>query len=83
MNNRARAIMIAASLSVLLSACGGKANNDDDNPPLPVPMQPRQEDQFGANFGVLFRADPNSEAANASEGDVVGVSLTTEPATIN
>lgn len=82
MNSRTRAIIIAASLSVLLAACGGKANNDD-NPPPPVVMQPRQEDQFGANFGVLFRADPNSEAANASEGDVVGVSLTTEPATIN
>lgn len=39
----------------------------------------RAEDKFGEGFGEAFRADPNSEPANVSAGDVVPVSHTAEP----
>lgn len=39
----------------------------------------RVEDKFGKGFGEAFRADPNSEPVNVSEGDMKPVSHTAEP----
>ena len=70
-------IMLAAGLA----ACGsGKYT------PTPTPTQTvtaLQEDQFGIAFGQDFRAGPNGEPSPVADGDVVAISLTTEPVTIN
>lgn len=74
-----RNLLAMALIGATLAGCGNSV--DDDTPPMMV--QPRQEDQFGANFGAAFRADANSEPRTPADGDIVPVSLTAEPVTIN
>lgn len=74
-----RNLLAMALIGSTLAGCGSSI--DDDAPPMVV--QPRQEDQFGANFGTAFRADANSEPRTPADGDIVPVSLTTEPVPIN
>jgi hypothetical protein len=45
----------------------------------PPPPPPPQEDFFGTAFGVDFRAPANSNPVVPSPGDIIPVSLTTEP----
>ncbi|MDI1363839.1 MAG: hypothetical protein PSX79_03065, partial [bacterium] len=63
------------ALAVGLSACGG----GKDVAVVTPPPAAKFEDQFGASFGVAFRADPNSEARDIAAGDVITPSLTAEP----
>ena len=71
-----RAALLALGLAV--SACGQSAKNP--TPPGPgVGITARQEDQFGVQFGSAFRADNNAEPVNVNDGDIVALSLTTEP----
>jgi hypothetical protein len=65
------------TLAMALSAC----NNDKDDVAVVTPTPPaaKFEDQFGATFGVAFRADANSEARDIASGDVITPSLTAEP----
>lgn len=66
-----------------LSACGSDGGSTT---PAPTPTQTttaRVEDQFGIAFGNDFRADPNSEPSPVADGDLVAISLTTEPVPIN
>lgn len=79
MQFRKRNLLALALIGSTLAGCGNSV--DDDTPPMMV--QPRQEDQFGANFGAAFRADANSEPRTPADGDIVPVSLTAEPVTIN
>ncbi len=81
-------LKVAAVLAVALtlSACGNSRSRDTGAAPTPPPgavVVTRQEDTFGTAFGNLFRANANSEPASVSDGDLVAVSFTTEPATIN
>jgi hypothetical protein len=84
MKRKTQLLLQASAVTVLatgLAACG-----NGNSTPTPTPGQTaaaRQEDQFGIAFGNDFRADPNSEPAQVADGDVVAVSLTTEPVTIN
>lgn len=65
-----------------LIACGQKSESDAlANDPFAASTA-RMEDKFGKEFGKAYRADPNSEPANVSDDDVVPVSYTTEPVTI-
>lgn len=65
-----------------LTACG--KNNDEGAPAAEARSDSdRVEDHFGKGFGKAFRADPNSEPANVSEGDMAPVSLTAEPVKID
>ena len=62
-----------------LSACGN--NNNTPAPPpvvVPPPPAPKVEDQFGTNFGIAYRADPNTDAKDPMAGDIIPLSLTTE-----
>ncbi len=61
-----------------LSACSQESESDALVLDSRTDTQ-RPEDKFGKGFGEAFRADPNSEPANVSEGDVNPVSLTAEP----
>lgn len=68
-------------LATVLAGCGSS-----DYTPTPTPSQTsaaRQEDQFGIAFGNAFRASPDGEPSPVADGDLVAVSLTTEPVTIN
>lgn len=76
-----RTIVLVASLAAGLAACGDGGSNTSP-PPVVVPPAPKLEDGFGANFGLAYRADPNSEAKDPTGGDIVPLSLTTEPTTI-
>lgn len=84
MKRKTHRLLQASAVTVLasgLAACGGSSYT-----PTPTPSQTaaaRQEDQFGIAFGNDFRADPNSEPAPVADGDLVAVSLTTEPVPIN
>ena len=65
-----------------LAACGGSNSSAPPAPVVVVPAAPRLEDQFGANFGTAYRADPNTDARDPVAGDIVPLSLTTEAVTI-
>ena len=61
-----------------LSACGSGADNTAPPPP-PPPTTVVQEDTFGVVFGTAFRADANGTAVEPKDGDIIPLSLTTEP----
>lgn len=72
-------------LGIALSACGSSRTVPPIGAvptPAPVIAAARQEDQFGTQFGVDFRVDLNGEPIPCKEGDLVAVSLTTEPVNI-
>lgn len=88
MKRRTQLLLQASAVSLLatgLAACGSGYGNGGSTP-TPTPGQTgtaRQEDQFGIAFGNAFRADPNGEPSPVADGDLVAISLTTEPVTIN
>ena len=88
MKRKTQLLLQASAVSLLvtgLSACGD-GNGSNTPTPTPTPGQTgtaRQEDQFGIAFGNAFRAAPDGEPSPVADGDLVAVSLTTEPVTIN
>ena len=64
------------ALSVGLAACNNGGGGGGSSPPAPAA---KFEDQFGAAFGVAYRADANSEPKDVAPGDVIPASLTAEP----
>ena len=72
-------LLFAVPISTL-AACGGGADNT--TPPPPPPTTVVQEDTFGAVFGMAFRADPNATPIEPKDGDIIPLSLTTEPTDI-
>ena len=85
MTSLIRNIAVVTLLGIGLAACGG-SDNTASPPPVPVVVPPlpapRLEDGFGVNFGTAFRADANTEARDPVAGDIIPLSLTTEPTTI-
>lgn len=73
--------LLAGGLALSVSACGSNNSSSSQTTP-PTVTTTAQEDKFGTAFGTDFRASNNSEPANVSDGDVVAVSLTTEPVNI-
>ena len=84
MKRKTRLVLQASAVVMLgtgLAACGS-----GNYSPTPTPSQTaaaRQEDAFGLVFGTNFRADPNGEPSSVADGDLIAVSLITEPMTIN
>jgi len=79
--SRVRTLCAGASVVALcaaLEACSGGGGGASVTTPPPPPPPP-QEDFFGTAFGVDFRAPANSNPVVPSPGDVIPVSLTTEP----
>lgn len=69
--------------AVGLAACGG--GNDSAMAPAPPPVvvtPPPQENAFGANFGAAFRASETAAPVTPADGDIVPLSLTTDPAKV-
>ena len=78
--------LVLKASAVIMLAAGLAACGSGNYTPTPTPTQTaaaQQEDQFGIVFGNDFRAGANGEPATVSDGDLVAVSLTTEPVTIN
>lgn len=73
---------VVTSLLSTLAACGGHKDKTTATTP-PVVATPAQEDKFGTVFGIAFRVAANSDPYNPSDGDIVAISLTTEPEQIN
>lgn len=74
-----RNAMVSVSLALALAACGGGGGGADRPPEPPTVVATAQEDKFGVAFGSAFRAKPDGEPVPVSDGDIVPVSLTTEP----
>jgi len=76
------------ALGAGLASCGSNNNNTVTTPPpIATPPAPpvqvaKQEDQFGSVFATDFRAMMNGEPATVNDGDIVAISLTTEPVMI-
>lgn len=74
---------VPIALALSLAACGGGGGGGggtSDKPGAPTTViTTAQEDRFGVGFGIAFRAPLNSEPVNVNDGDIVPVSLTTEP----
>lgn len=68
-------------LGLVLAACGSSYQAPPP-PPGGGGATVRQEDSFGIAFGTAFRADNNSEPYNPMDGDIIAVSLLTEPVEI-
>ncbi|WP_309623534.1 hypothetical protein [Novosphingobium sp.] len=66
-------------LGLAVAACGSSYQAP---PPGGGGVMVRQEDSFGIAFGTAFRADNNSEPYNVADGDIIAVSLLTEPVDI-
>ena len=73
--------LIGTALALPLAACGGGGGSSGQDTVITPPKvtTTAQEDKFGINFGTDFRAAMNSEPASVADGDIVPVSLTTEP----
>jgi hypothetical protein len=62
-----------------LAACGGNSGDASaPAPPPPVVVMP-QENQFGAAFATDYRASPMSNPVTPVPGDIIPLSLTTNP----
>ncbi|MEO6359186.1 MAG: hypothetical protein ABIO43_01255 [Sphingomicrobium sp.] len=71
---------VPLALTLSLAACGGGGGNGSDKPgDPPTVITTAQEDRFGVAFGTAFRAPLNGEPVPVNDGDLVPVSLTTEP----
>ena len=75
-------VVVMLLIGTSLAACNRSDSNGDDvligNDPF-AETSARPEDRFGKGFGKAFRADPMSEPAKVTQGDVTPVSLTAEP----
>lgn len=75
-------VSLAAGLGLAVSACGGGTSSSSMTAPTAVATT-AQEAKFGTKFASDYDAVANSEPANVSDGDIVPVSLTTEPIAVN
>ena len=68
------ALLVTAS-ALALTACDGGSNNSPPAAGGPTAL----EDNFGAAFGVLYRASANTDPADPGANSVIPVSFTTDP----
>ena len=75
--------LIGSALALPLAACGGGGGGGGGGGDTvivpPVVVTTAQEDKFGVQFGIDFRAATTSEPASVNDSDIVPVSLTTSP----
>ena len=68
-------VSVLSVVAVALAACGGGGGNVK----VPVPPAAKLEDSFGAGFAAAFQKGANTDPREPAAGDVVAVSLTTDP----
>lgn len=67
--------VLAVASAALLSACGSGGGDTAVTPP-PAAIGPAR---FGAKFATAFNASPNSDPIDPAVGDIIALSLTTDP----
>ncbi len=72
---------LIALVGFALGGCDG--NHDGATPPNNGGGAVFNPDQFGMGFAAAFNAVSNGEPKTVNDGDIVAVSLTSEPVTIN
>ncbi len=75
-------LILVAVAGASLTACGIQSGDDIPEADAFATTAGRDEDQFGKEFGKAYRADPNSEPVEVTEGAVPPVSMTSEPVPI-
>lgn len=76
-------ILGVAIACMALPACNRGGDGEEASAdPFAVRSEAR-ENRFGKEFGESLRADPNSEPAKVSDGDLPPVSYTQEPVDID
>lgn len=68
-------VTVIGAVAVALTACGGGGGVVA----VPVPPAPKLEAAFGAGFATAFQQGANTDPREPAAGDVVAVSLTTDP----
>ena len=63
-------------VGLALAGCGGGGGSSTSTTPVVVPSL---ESNFGTAFNTDFFASPNSEPVVPMAGDIIALSLTTEP----
>ncbi len=75
--------LLVAMMGAGLASCGGNGGDAATTPPVVVPPAPApQENQFGTAFATDFRASPTSAPATPADGDIIPLSLTTNPVNV-
>jgi hypothetical protein len=77
-----KVLLPAVAAAIALGACDDYGDDGYTSPPPPPPPPARLEDQFGARFGTAFRANANAEPIDPMAGDIIALSLTTDPIAI-
>lgn len=78
-------IATVATLAAGVAACGGDGNSASTPPTTPTVITPaaKQETSFGANFATSFEQSPTATPTTPADGDIIPLSLTTEPVVLN
>ncbi len=78
MKNKLFCTGVLGLLATGLAGCGdgGKTTTTTVKP------TPAFEDQFGAQFGNLYRVSANTDPANVNDTDVVALTLTADPVAV-
>jgi len=74
-----------ALLASGVAACGGDGNSastPSTTPPVITPAA-KQETLFGANFATSYEQSPTATPTTPADGDIIPLSLTTEPVVLN
>jgi hypothetical protein len=74
--------LLALAASTLAACDGGQNTGTAAAAPLTAEAPAREENSFGANFGTAFRAAQTATLVTPADGDVVPLSLMTNPTAI-
>ena len=72
-------LMIRGALLLLVGAGLAACSSGGGGGGTVTPPVAKFEDQFGANFGIAYRGDANSEPKDIGSGDVITPNVTAEP----
>ena len=78
---RNRALLILAGVALLpaLAACGSGGGGGGNTTTTPPPPSSLPQMKFGAKFAASFAASPNSDPVEPAVGDIIDLSLITDP----
>jgi hypothetical protein len=75
-----RSAALVAAAGALVAACGGEGKDAlPPSSPTVVAPAPPPEDRFGARFGLAFRAASTADPIAPMDGDIIPLSVTTDP----
>jgi len=77
-------ITTVALLASGVAACGGDGNSASTPSTTPAVITPaaKQETLFGAGFATSYEQSPTATPTTPVDGDIIPLSLTTEPVTL-